>query len=204
MKTIPGRPRVLLCDDHHLLLEGMRVMLSNRDDIAGLAHNGAELMLLLGRTDADCLLLDLAMPGRSGIELLPDIRRMRPNLRVLIVTMHMDRILADAAMHAGANGFIPKDSGVDELSEAIDEVLSGKSWMSPRVPAQSSTVVAGRAPLAELTPRQIEIVQLLGQGKSSGEIAELLGVSDHTITFHRDRIRGVLGANEWGAMMAQR
>lgn len=199
--TIAPRPRLILADDHQMLVDGMRMMLSKRFDIAGIAHHGDELLALLRRTRADCLLLDMAMPGRSGLELLPEVRELKPDMRVLIVTMHVDRILAEAAIHAGANGFVPKDSGIEELSEAIGAVLAGRSWISPRVPPRTSPAPesTGRAELAALTPRQLDIVRLIGQGKSSAEIGTHLGLSTPTITFHRARIRKVLGiANEWG------
>lgn len=194
------RPRLILADDHQLLVEGMRGMLGRRFDIVGVAHNGEELLALARRVPADCLLLDLAMPGRSGLELLPEVRARHPKMRVLIVTMHVERIFADAAMRAGAHGFLPKDSGVEELSEAIRAVLAGQTWISPRVPPvvprPSGEEEAG---LAALTPRQLQIVRLIGQGKSSADIGDELGVSVHTITFHRTRIRQALGIqNEWG------
>jgi DNA-binding NarL/FixJ family response regulator len=196
MTPMPGRPRLILADDHQILLEGLRTMLARRFEVVGVAHGGDELLALLTGTAADCLLLDLGMPGRSGLELLPEIRQRYPDMKVLIVTMHVERILADAAMRAGASGFIPKDSGVDELSEAIREVL----YVSPRVPPADVPVEGGMPEgLSALTPRQLEIVRLIGQGKSSAEIGEELGVSVHTVTFHRTRIRQALGIpNEWG------
>ncbi len=200
MIPFANRPRLMLADDHQILVEGLRSMLSRRFDVVGVAHDGVELLAQLEHTTADCLLLDLAMPGRSGLELLPGIRAKYPAMKVLIVTMHLERILADAAMRAGANGFLPKDSGVEELSEAIREVLAGRTWISPRVPpADTSVDGVGPTELGALTPRQLEIVRLIGLGKSSAEIGNELGVSVHTVTFHRTRIRQALGiANEWG------
>jgi DNA-binding NarL/FixJ family response regulator len=141
------------------------------------------------------------MPERNGIELIPDIRAMRPALRILIVTMHLDRVLADTVMHAGANGFIPKDSGLEELEEAIDAVLAGKRYVSPRVPAitWSAGLGADNPVLATLTPRQRDILGMIADGKSSAEMAAALGVSQPTITFHRANLRRKLGVDtEWG------
>ena len=196
-----SRPRLIIADDHKILVESLRTMLARRFEIAGTAHDGESLLALLAHTPADCLLLDLSMPGRSGLELLPDIRGRYPKMKVLVVTMHVERILADAVMRAGASGFIPKDSGMEELSEAIRAVLAGRSWVSPRVPAAEPVPVDEESPrgLAALTPRQMEILRLIGQGRSSADIAEFLGVSVHTVTFHRTRIRQLLGIpNEWG------
>jgi DNA-binding NarL/FixJ family response regulator len=195
------RPRLVIADDHKILVESLRTMLAKRFEIAGTAHDGDSLLALLAQTPADCLLLDLSMPGRSGLELLPEIRQRYPKMKVLVVTMHVERILADAVMLAGASGFIPKDSGMEELSEAIRAVLAGRSWVSPRVPPAAPVPIEEETPrgLAALTPRQMEILRLIGQGRSSADIAEDLGVSVHTVTFHRTRIRQLLGIpNEWG------
>ncbi len=195
------RPRLLIADDHHLLVEGLRSMLRARFDVVGVAHAGDELLALLATTDADCLLLDLALPGHNGLELMPDIRALQPDLKVLVVTMHLDRVLADAVLHAGAHGFIPKDSGMDELEEAILAVLAGRRYLSARVPNITSRVGLGaiHAGLARLTPRQQEIVRLIGQGKTTAEIAKLLGIGPSTVTFHRANSRKALGIDsEWG------
>jgi len=195
------KPRLILVDDHPLLVEGLKGMLRRRFDVVGVAHSGAELLTLLKHQDADCLLLDLAMPERNGIELIPDIQALRPALRILIVTMHLDRVLADTVMHAGANGFIPKDSGLEELEEAIDEVLAGKRYVSPRVPniTWSAGLGADNPVLATLTPRQRDILRMIADGKSSAEMAASLGVSQPTVTFHRANLRRKLGVHtEWG------
>lgn len=196
-----AKPRLILVDDHPLLVEGLRGMLRRRFDVVGVAHSGEELLKLLEHQDADCLLLDLAMPERNGLELIPDVRKMRPDLRILIVTMHLDRVLADTVMHAGANGFIPKDSGREELEAAIDDVLAGKRYVSPRVPAItfSAGLGADHPALSTLTPRQREILRMIADGKSSADMAATLGVSQPTITFHRANLRSKLGIDtEWG------
>lgn len=196
-----ARPRLIIADDHHLLVEGLRTLLRARFDVVGVAHGGDELLALLATTDADCLLLDLALPGHNGLDLMPDIRMLRPNLKVLVVTMHLDRVLADAVLHAGAQGFIPKDSGMDELEDAIRTVLAGRRYLSPRVPPITHRVALGaiHAGLARLTPRQQEIVRLIGQGKTTAEIAKLLGIGPSMVTLHRANSRKALGIDsEWG------
>jgi DNA-binding NarL/FixJ family response regulator len=197
---VKARPRLILADDHRLLVQGLQQMLGRRFEIVGVAYAGDELLALLRRTAADALVLDLSLPGRSGLDLLPDIRTVQPGLRVLVLTMHADRVLADAALGAGATGFVPKDSSMEEVELALREVLAGRRYVSPRVPKSSHRVGldALHASLARLTPRQQTIVKLLGQGKTSAEIGEELGLSESTITFHRVRIRKVLGlSTEW-------
>ncbi len=198
---MPGRKRVFIVDDHHMLVQALRAMLEPHFDIAGEAFSGDQLLERLPAARADALLLDLQMPGRSGLDLLPDLTKSYPKLRILIVTMHVDRVLADAALLAGAHGFIPKDSPVEELVVALNEVLAGRRYVSPNVPRVSNRVSLGASHLglARLTPRQQQIVQLIGAGKTSEEIAEALGLSVHTIGFHRTNIRRALGIDsEWG------
>lgn len=189
------KPRLALADDHRLLVEAVRAMLSRHFDVVGAAYTGEELLALLRSTPADCLLLDLSLPGRSGIDLLPDIRAARPDLRVVILTMHVDRILAETAFAGGALGFVPKDSGMDEVETALTEALAGRRYLSPRVPKISHHVGLDAVHLAfsRLTPRQQEILGFLADGLPSHEIGERLGLSANSITFHRQRLRKVLG-----------
>jgi DNA-binding NarL/FixJ family response regulator len=197
------RPRLVIADDHRLLVEGLRRMLARRFEVVGVAYTGDELLKLLERVSADVLILDLSLPGRSGIDLLPDIRRVQPDLRVLVVTMHVDRILAEAALAAGATGFVPKDSGMEEVEVGLREVLAGRRYLSPRVPRHTLRVGldAIHASLARLTPRQQTILRLVGEGRTSAEIGAKLGLSEATITFHRQRIRKALGlSSEWALL----
>ncbi len=195
-----GPARLIIADDHSLVVEGLKRMLQPAYAIAGVANSGVELLALLASTAADCLLLDLAMPGRNGLDLMPDIRALRPAMKVLVVTMHLDRPLAEAVLHAGAHGFVPKDSGADELHEALRAVLAGERYISPRVPRISHKVGlrALHAGLAQLTPRQQQIMRLLGEGKTSAEIGRALGLTEATIVFHRNNMRKALGiTSEW-------
>ena len=189
------RARLILADDHHLLVESLRSSLARSFQIAAIAHDGDALLALLPGTPAECLLLDISLPGRNGLELIPLVRERAPSLKVLVVTMHLDRALAEAALHAGASGFIPKDAGLEELERAIREVLAGGRYLSPRIPPRSQQVGAGaaHAAFAKLTPRQQEIVQLIGDGRSTAQIASQLGLSERTVGFHRSNIRKVLG-----------
>ena len=195
-----ARPRLVLVDDHRLVVDGLRQMLGRHYDVVGVAYAGDELLALLRRTPADVVVLDLSLPGRGGLELLPEIHAIQPDLRVLVLTMHVDRILADAALAAGASAFVPKDAGMDELERALESVLAGHQFISERVPRTSHRLGpdAVHASLSRLTPRQQTIIRLIGQGRTSAEIATQLGLTESTITFHRQRIRRLLGlASEW-------
>jgi len=155
------------------------------------------------RTKPDVLLLDLSMPHRNGLDLIPELVAAFPSLRILIVTMHLDRTLADLALQSGAHGFIPKGATAEELNGAIHDVLRGERYISPKIPRRSFRDGAALEDpsLDRLTPRQRQILDLIGHGKSSAQIAEALSVSPRTIEFHRAQIRKTLGiSNEMGLL----
>lgn len=197
------RSMVLICDDHPLMSQGLRSLLKPAYLAVGVVNDGREVMSEIERTKPDILLLDLSMPHRNGLELLPEIAEAYPNLKILVVTMHVDRALADLSMQKGAHGFIPKEASADELNGAIEEVLAGKSFISPRVPKRSFRDGAAlqHPALDRLTPRHLQILRLIGDGKSTSDMAEILSVSPRTIEFHRASIRKALGiTTEWGLM----
>jgi DNA-binding NarL/FixJ family response regulator len=197
------RAAVLICDDHPLMSHGLRSLLKPAYMAVGVVNDGREVMNEIERTRPDILLLDLSMPHRNGLELLPDITAAFPALKVLVVTMHVDRALADLALQKGAHGFIPKEASAEELNGAIDAVLAGKLFISPRVPRRSFRDQAAlqHPALDRLTPRHLQILRLIGDGKSTNEIADEIGVSPRTVEFHRASIRKALGiTTEWGLM----
>jgi DNA-binding NarL/FixJ family response regulator len=190
-----ARPRILLVDDHHLVAEGLKSALQDHFEILAIAATAAEGLRLAAELRPGAILLDLGLPDRSGLELIPDLRRNAPDSRILVVSMHTDRGLAEAALEAGATGFVPKDAGVAELCVAVEEVLEGRRYVSSLLTRRHQKEVPGPRPLGfdRLTPRQQEIVQLIGAGRNSVEIAKALHLSPYTIAFHRKRIRKALG-----------
>jgi len=198
-----NRGRLVIVDDHRLVAQGMGAILARHYDVVGVADSAASLRALLRAHEADCLLLDLTMPETNGLELIPEIRALYPAMRVLVVTMHVDRCLAEASLAAGAHGFVPKDSCPDELVQAIRAVLAGQRFVSPRVPTATDRVAlrATHSAAACLTPRQLQILRLISDGKSTDEIAAALGVTSYTVTYHRANLRRVLGIrNEQGLL----
>jgi DNA-binding NarL/FixJ family response regulator len=198
-----ARPRLLLVDDHHLLLDGLRQSLQDEYEIVGMVSAGTEVAGACRRLTPDLVLLDLSLPDRSGLEVIDDLKVGSPAVKILVVTMHLDRVLAEASIQAGAHGFVPKDAGLDELRLAIREVLAGREFVSALVPHTGPRVAAATDTfqLDLLTPRQREIVHLLGDGKSTDWIAKHLHISPWTVTFHRTRIRKALGIDdEWGLL----
>jgi DNA-binding NarL/FixJ family response regulator len=189
------RPRLILVDDHRLVVRGLTSLLERDFDIVATAHCGDELLALLPEVVSDGLLLDLEMPGRSGYQLIPRIRRIQPTLPILILTMLVDRTMADACLGAGASGFVPKDADADELRLAIREVLAGRHYVSPLVPKSSHRLglEASHVGLHRLTRRQEQIVLMLGEGRSGVWISDELGICPSTVTFHKQNIMRTLG-----------
>jgi len=184
--------------------QGLKALLRPSFVAVGIVNDGRELLATIDRTKPDVVLLDLSMPNINGLELIPQIVDHAPDVKVLVVTMHVDRALADLAVNSGAHGFIPKESSADELNEAIEQVLSGETpFISPRVPRRSFRDGAAmeHPALDRLTPRHRQILRQIGDGRSTQEIADELGVSPRTVEFHRASIRKALGiTTEWGLM----
>lgn len=178
-----------------MVAQGLRALLEPEFEVIDVVARGNEVPAACARLRPDVLLLDLTLPGRNGIDLMPDIRRRTPETRILVVTMHADPVLARAAFAAGALGFMPKDCDVEELREAMTEVLAGRQFLSGRIPRRPEQPPPSPAREAfwQLTPRQREILKAVGEGKSTEEIANQLGLSPHTVHFHRRRMRKVLG-----------
>ena len=197
------RHTLVLADDHELVARGLATLLAPHHDVAAVVHSGAELLGCLGRgrLRVDCVLLDLSMPLQSGLDVLPELRRRWPELKVLMLTMHADRVLAEAALGLGAAGYVPKDAALPELLGAIDTVCAGKQYLSPLVPkhTERTSLHALHPALCSLTAQQEKILLLLGEGLSSAAIGKELSLSESTITFHRANLRRKLGIeNELG------
>ena len=185
----------MLVEDHHLVAEGLRSALEPELDVVAWVDTAASALETAGSVEPDVILLDLGLPDRSGLEVISDLRACAPQSKILVVSMHTDRSLAEAAISFGAQGYVPKDAGIAELLVAVSEVMSGRRFLSNLLTREhfKTKVGAHQLGLSRLTPRQQQIVRLIGQALSSAEIAEQLGLSLNTIAFHRKRIRAALG-----------
>ena len=201
MSAAGAKARLFLVDDHQLVLEGLRLSLQDEYEIVGCAVKGAGVAEACAKLRPDAVLLDLSLPDRSGLEVIMDLREQVPDTRIIVVTMHADRIMAEASMQSGAHGFVPKDAGSPELKRAIEHVLGGGLFISELIPRQSHHAAPQDSAvwLGRLTPRQQQIVRMLGEGKRTRDIASELNIGRPTVTFHRVRIRKALGIpTEWG------
>ena len=190
-----SRHRIAIADDHELFARGTASLLAPHHDVAAVVHSGRELLAALRQSAFDCVLLDLSMPDQSGLEVIPHLREEWPGLKLIVLTMHADRNLASAALGLGVHGYVPKSAELEELLLAIDEAFAGRRYVSPKIPkhTEHTGLQAQHPSLATLTPRQQRVLMLLGEGMSSAAIAERVGLSLSTVTFHRANLRRKLG-----------
>lgn len=190
--------RVVIADDHTILREGLRQLLSSAQDISVSAEaaNGHEVMDRVRSLDFDVLLLDMSMPGKSGIELIKQVKSEKPKLRVLVLSMHEEQQYAVRAIKAGASGYVTKDSAGTQLVSAIRKVAGGGAFITAEVAEQ---LALGAMPDAEgpphtrLSDREYEVFQLLVAGVTVSDIAERLNLSSKTVSTHKARLMEKLG-----------
>ncbi|HTN26543.1 MAG TPA: response regulator transcription factor [Burkholderiales bacterium] len=184
--------RVLLADDHGLVREGLRGILAKGADIevAAEAANGDEVLALVRKHEFDLALLDLSMPGLSGIALIKRLKVERPKLRILVLSMHGEAQYAARALKAGASGYLTKDSAAAQLLGAIRKIAAGGVQISETAAAQLiGASPTGDAPLHEvLSDREYEVLRQIVAGRTVTDIAEALSVSVKTISTHKARI----------------
>lgn len=197
------RPRLILADDHRLVIDALRRALDVEFRVTGVATDGDGVIDLLSCQSADAVLLDLDMPKRCGLQLIPWISRSRPDVRIVVLTMHIDRGLVTACMNAGAHAFVPKDAPLEELVFAVHETLAGRNYISPRVPKSTHRVSldAEHMALQRLTDRQQAVLLKLGEGQTAVEISRDLQVSPSTITFHKQNLMKALGFDDEAMLM---
>ena len=193
-----GSITVEICDDHALVRSGLRLLLETEPDLAvvGEAPNGEEAIREVRSRHPDVLLLDLVMPGRSGIEVLPEIARVAPDTSVLVLSMQDDPVYVREAFAVGATGYLLKDAADVELVEAIRVVASGRHYVHPHLGAQlaAAETAAPEQPVRDpLSDREHEVLHLLALGHTNPEIAKLLLISVRTAETHRARIMQKLG-----------
>ena len=195
VKTPPTaqRKRILLVDDHPLMREGVVQWIQRAPEleVCGQAESAAEALSLVTKLKPDLVLTDISLTGRNGLELIKDLRALEPELPALVLSMHEESLYAGRALRAGARGYVMKRAGGDRVVEAIREVLQGRIAVSPEMATHlleeysGRRSRAGRTTLPNLTDREFEVFQLLGEAKSNREIADQLHLSPKTVETHR-------------------
>jgi DNA-binding NarL/FixJ family response regulator len=182
-------PSVILADDHKILLEAFRKLLEPHYEVVATVSNGRALLTAAATLKPDVILLDIGMPLLNGLEAARQLKNKLPSVRLIFLTMQEDPELAVEAMRAGASGYLLKTSASSELLHAMQEALKGKTYVTPRISQgmEQSFIrdPRGRQKAKSLTPRQCEVVQLLAEGKSMKEIADVLHVTPRTVAFHK-------------------
>jgi DNA-binding NarL/FixJ family response regulator len=189
------KPRVLLADDHRMVAEGLKGLLVDEFDLAGIVEDGRALVKAARELRPDVIVADISMPQLNGIDALAPLKRDNPDVRVVFLTMHRDAAYARRALEAGASGFVLKHSAPAELVLAVRAALQGRTFITPDLAAEVFRTAKEKDadPLAALTPRQREVLQLLAEGKSAKEIAAALGLSARTVEFHKYTLMDALG-----------
>jgi two-component system, NarL family, invasion response regulator UvrY len=185
--------RILVADDHTVVREGVKQILSGLDDmiIEDEAENGQETLEKVSRGNYDVVLLDISMPGRSGLEILEEILTLRPKLPVLILSMHPEEQYAIRALRAGASGYLTKASASHELIGAIRKVSRGGKYVTASLAEKLATELDNRADKQrheKLSNREYQVMLMLASGKSVSEIGEELCLSVKTVSTYRTRI----------------
>jgi len=190
--------KVLIVDDHPVVRKGLIQMLSDEPYVekAAEAKTAAESLDMVGKEEWDAVVLDITLPDRSGLEVLKDIKAMRPDLPVLILSMHPEDQYAMRMLKAGAAGYINKDSASEELVKAVNKVVAGGKYISPSMAEKLAAVVGGdyeRPQHEKLSDREFQVLCMIASGKRQKEIAEELCLSAKTVSTYRTRVLEKMG-----------
>jgi len=201
------KPRVLIADDHSILLAGLCKLMEDSCEVVGMVEDGRTLVEAARHLQPDLILLDISMPFLNGLNAARQIKKLLPDAKLLFLTMHSSATYATEALKAGASGYLLKQSAATELPQAIEAVLKGHTYLAPAITGPILKKVSRpgqpeiKSALMDLTPRQREVLQLIAEGKSTKEVAYLLGVSVKTVDFHKARIMEQLDLHSTPALI---
>jgi DNA-binding NarL/FixJ family response regulator len=184
-----ARPRILMADDHLMLLEAFKALLEPEFEVVGTVTDGRMLLEEFARLHPDVVLLDLAMPLLNGLDAGRQLKAQRRSVKLIYLTMNQNPDLAGEALRLGASGYVLKTSAAHELKQAIHEALQGRSYITPLITRDVvGSLIDHRAGRQELTTRQREVLQLLAEGRSMKEVAAILDLTPRTVAFHKYRM----------------
>ena len=192
------RARILLADDHRIVVEGLKTLLSGEFELVGIVDDGARMLEATRRLRPDAIVADISMPQLNGIEALTALRDEGIDIPVIFLTMHREAEYAAMAMESGAAGYVLKHAAPDELILALRTALEGGTFVSPALAADLFQAARARSrgqvdPPFELSDRQREVLRLLADGQSAKEIARALDISPRTVEFHKYKVMESLG-----------
>ena len=190
------RARILLADDHTLTLEGIRAVLEPHHEIVGTLTDGRALLDAALRLKPDLIVLDVTMPLLNGIDAAVQIKKRLSGVKLLFLTMHNNPAYLEAALNAGATGYVLKSAAREELLDAVISVLNGRIYVTPSLSSEHLerfTDPSRAAAALRLSTREREILQLIAEGRTGKEIAFVLSISIKTVAFHRENIKRKLG-----------
>lgn len=190
--------KLLIADDHKIVREGLRVIINRTTDIRVIdeAKNGNEVLGKVEETNYDVILLDISMPGRSGLDILKQLRQEKPHIQVLILSMHSEEEFAVRAMKTGAAGYLVKDTASKDLIEAIRKVSMGLKYVTPSLAEKLALEIemGNETPHhSKLSNREYEVMRMISSGKKNKEIAEEIFVSPKTVSSYKKRILDKMG-----------
>lgn len=185
--------RVLIADDHQMFREGLKQILLSDPDITVVeeAGDGQEVLNLVLKNKYDVVVLDISMPGRSGLEILQELKVEKPEIQVLMLSMYNEEQFAVQAIKAGASGYLTKNGAAREVLAALRKIVSGGMYISAAVAQELASELKGdreKAPHSKLSPREYQVMCLIASGKSNAEIAVELSISPSAVSTHRARI----------------
>jgi DNA-binding NarL/FixJ family response regulator len=196
-EDVPGKPRVVLADDHTLLLEALGRMLQPDFEVAALVSDGLALVEAVEKNEPDVVIVDITMPKLDGLGAAERIRAAAPDARLVFLTMHADPDLAAQALRMGASAYVLKSSAASELSRAIGEAMEGRRYLSPSIYGGGIDKLLADVPAPPtektLTPREVEVMRALARGLSMKEAARELGITARTVAFHKYNMMQQLG-----------
>ena len=191
-----AQKKILIVDDHPMMREGLREVINREPDlrVCGESANSVQAMAAVEKLDPDLVLVDVTLPGKSGLELVKDLRALHPRVMILAISMHDEALYAERMLRAGASGYITKQQPPSELITAIRHVLANRVYVSREMSESLLQRIAGKvhaneSPMEILTDREFEIFQLIGAGRSPKEIARQLHLSVKTVAVHNANIR---------------
>ena len=192
-----SRKRILIVDDHPIVRQGLEQQINREPDlvVCAQASNASQALAAVEEQKPDLVLVDINLPGRSGLELIRDIRSVAANLPMLVLSMHDESVFAERVLRAGGRGYVSKEAGGEKLLEAIRHVLKGQIYLSDTVSTRLLDSLSSRhpartiSPVEQLTDRELEVFTLIGQAKETKEIARRLNMSGKTVEAHRAAIK---------------